>query len=271
LRFVLFIWGVDLQKEITVSEKKYKTGLVLSGGGTRGFAHLGVLKALEEHDIRPDIISGVSAGSIAGALYADGNDPEEAMKVLANHRLLDYLAFTIPKNSLVGMKGFEKTLRDILRSRTFEELQIPLLVFAVNMNDAKYERFDKGDLIQAVKASSSIPVIFPPVKIDGNQYLDGGVINNFPVEPLMDVCEKIIGVNVNPIGHVNSLGNLKKIAERTFHITLRYQASNKEEKCHIYIEPDELDQFGLLNVSKAKDIFMIGYKKAMEVLSKQDS
>lgn len=254
-----------------MSEKKYKTGLVLSGGGTRGFAHLGVLKALEEYGIRPDIISGVSAGSIAGALYADGNDPEEAMKILASHRLLDYLEFTIPKNSLVGMKGFEKTLKQILKARTFDELQIPLLVFAVNMNDAEYVCFDQGDLIQAVKASSSIPVIFPPVKIDGVQYLDGGVINNFPVEPLLDICENIIGVNVNPIGHVNSLGNLKKIAERTFHITLRYQASNKEEKCNVYIEPDELDKFGLLDVSKAKEVFTIGYRKAMEVLSKHDS
>ncbi len=250
------------------SRKKYKTGLVLSGGGTRGFAHLGVLKALEEHDIRPDIITGVSAGSIAGALYADGVDPEKAMKALASHKLLDYLEITIPKNSLVGMGGFEKTLKELLTARTFEELDIPLMVYAVNMNDAEYVRFDKGDLIKAVRASSSIPVIFPPVQIDGVDYLDGGIINNFPVEDLEDQCEKIIGVNVNPIGHVKSLGNLKRIAERTFHITLRYQASNKEAKCDIYIEPDTLDQFGLLDVSSAEEIFEVGYKKAKKVLSK---
>lgn len=252
-----------------MGKKKYQTGLVLSGGGTRGFAHLGVLKALEEHDIRPDIITGVSAGSIAGALYADGIEPEEAMKALASHKLLDYLEITIPKNSLVGMKGFEKTLKELLKARTFEDLGIPLLVYAVNMNDAEFVRFDKGDLIQAVKASSSIPVIFPPVKIDGVHYLDGGIINNFPVEDLEGQCEKIIGVNVNPIGHVKNLGNLKRIAERTFHITLRYQASNKEAKCDTYIEPDNLDQFGLLDVSRAEEIFEVGYKKANQVLSKQ--
>lgn len=250
-----------------MSGRKYKTGLVLSGGGTRGFAHLGVLKALGEYDIKPDIISGVSAGSVAGALYADGKDPEAAMKELAGHRLLDYLEFTIPKNSLMGMRGFEKTLGELFKARTFDELQIPLLVFAVNMNDAKYVCFDKGDLIQALKASSSIPVIFPPVKIDGVYYLDGGIINNFPVEPLEDICETIIGVNVNPIGPVSSLGSLRKIAERTFHITLRHQASSKEEKCDIYIEPAYLDQFGLLDVSKAEEIFQIGYRKAVEILS----
>lgn len=249
-------------------KKKFKTGLVLSGGGTRGFAHLGVLKALEEYKIKPDIIAGVSAGSIAGALYADGNNPEETLKLLASHKLLDYLEFSIPKTGLLQMGGFEKTLKEILKAKTFEDLTIPLMVFAVNMNTAEYVCFEKGDLVSAVKASSSIPVVFPPVKIGGNQFLDGGIINNFPVEPLLDVCEMIVGVNVNPIGPIKNLGSLKKIAERTFHITLRHQASSKEDKCDIYIEPESLEQFGLLDVSKAKEIFDVGYKKGVEVLKK---
>ncbi len=253
-----------------MANKTYKTGLVLSGGGTRGFAHLGVIKALEEKGFKPDIISGVSAGSIAGALYADGNDPEEVFEQLASHKLLDYLEFTIPQQGMVSMSGFEKTLSKLLSAKTFEDLRIPLIVFAVNMNTAEYIRFDKGDLISAVKASSSIPVIFPPVKIDGSYYLDGGIINNFPVDALRDVCKTIIGVNVNPIGKISKLGSLKQIAERTFHITLRYQASNKEDMCDVYIEPAKLDQYGLLGVSKAKEIFQIGYDEAMAVLERSN-
>ena len=242
--------------------KSYKTGLVLSGGGTRGFAHLGVLRALDEAGIKPDIIAGVSAGSIAGALYADGNDPEEVLEELASHKLLDYLEFTIPQKGLVRMSGFEKTMRGLLRAKTFEELKIPLIVFASDMNKAAFTRFDKGDLVLAVKASSSIPVIFPPVKIDGTYYLDGGVINNFPVEEIRDVCDTVIGVNVNPIGEVAELGNLKSIAERTFHITLRNQAASKEDLCDLYIEPSDLDKYSLLDVSKAHDVFQAGYKAA---------
>ncbi len=253
-----------------MGNKTYKTGLVLSGGGTRGFAHLGVIKALEEKGMRPDIIAGVSAGSIAGALYADGNDPEEVFEQLASHRLLDYLELTIPQKGMVSMSGFEKTLSKLLSAKTFEDLRIPLIVYAVNMNTAEYIRFDKGDLISAVKASSSIPVIFPPVKIDGSYYLDGGIINNFPVDALRDACTTIIGVNVNPIGKIAKLGSLKQIAERTFHITLRYQASNKEDMCDVYIEPAKLDQYGLLGVSKAKEIFQIGYEEAMAVLERSD-
>ncbi len=251
-------------------KKTYETGVVLSGGGTRGFAHLGVLKALQEEGIKPDIISGVSAGSIAGALYADGHDPEKVFKELANHKLLDYLEFTIPQKGMVNMSGFEKTLKKLLKAQTFEELSIPLVVFAVNMNTAEYTRFDKGDLLSAVKASSSIPVIFPPVKIGDSYFSDGGIINNFPVEVLKDRCKTIIGVNVNPIGKISKLGNLKQIAERAFHITLRYQASNKETMCDIYIEPESLDKYGLLDVSKAEDIFQAGYDEAKAVLKKAE-
>lgn len=246
--------------------KKYGVGLVLSGGGTRGFAHLGVYKALKENGIEPDIIAGVSAGSIAGAFIADGQDPEETFKILAKNKLLDYLEFAIPKKSLVSMGAFEKTLKSHLKARTFEELNIPLLVYAVNMNKAELTLFDKGDLVTAIKASSSIPVIFPPVKIDNDYFLDGGIINNFPTEALAGRCKTVIGVNVNPVGQVENLGSLRKIAERTFHISVWYQALNKEKDCDIYIEPAGLDQYSFLDVAKADKIFELGYTEALKVL-----
>lgn len=112
------------------SRKKYKTGLVLSGGGTRGFAHLGALKALEEHDIKPDLIAGVSAGSIVGALYADGENAEEALKALTSQRLFGFLEFIFPRSGLVKMTGFQKILRNTLKAKKFEDLEIPLYIYA---------------------------------------------------------------------------------------------------------------------------------------------
>ncbi|MEE4178460.1 MAG: patatin-like phospholipase family protein [Bacteroides sp.] len=249
-------------------QKKYKTGLVLSGGGTRGFAHLGALKALKEHNIKPDIIAGVSAGSIVGALYADGEDAEKALKALTSKRLFGFLEFMIPNSGLIKMTGFQKTLRKNLNSENFEELKIPLVVYAVNINKAELIRFEKGDLVSAVTASSSIPVVFPPVEIDGEYYLDGGIINNFPVDLLRDDCETLIGINVNPIGEFKNIKSLKAIAERTFHISMRNQEAEKEKLCDIYIEPENLDQYGLLDISRANEIFELGYKKASEVLEK---
>lgn len=251
-----------------MSNKQYKTGLVLSGGGTRGFAHLGAIKALQEHDIQPDVIVGVSAGSIVGAFIADGQKPEDILHILAKHKLFHFLEFTIPKTGLVRMSGLEKIFKTELKAKTFEDLDIPLIVFAVNMNLAELTRFNEGELAPAITASSSIPVIFPPVKIGDYHYLDGGMINNFPVEVLKDQCEHIIGINVNPIGKVTELGNIRDIAERTFHITLRNQAASKEEMCSIYIEPSGLDQYSLLNVSKAEEVFELGYNEAKKVLEK---
>ena len=169
-------------------QKKYKTGLVLSGGGTRGFAHLGALKALHENNIEPDIIAGVSAGSIVGAFYADGKDADLALKALTSKKLLGLLELMVPKNGLLKMSGFVKSLNQTLTAKTFEELKIPLRIYAVNINTAEFARFDSGELIPAIVASSSIPVVFPPVYIRGQYYLDGGLINNFPVEELHGLC-----------------------------------------------------------------------------------
>jgi len=259
-----------MQSFFTTKEKKqspqYTYGLVLSGGGTRGFAHLGVLKALEEDNIKIDIISGVSAGSIAGALYADGKAPEQILEILTSQKVLQYLDFSLPKTGLVKMTGFEKTLNKHLKAQTFEELGIPLKVFAVNINTGEYKCFDKGPLSVAVKASSSIPVMFPPVEIDKDMYCDGGVINNFPVEPLIDICERIIGVSVNPIGKERKLDSLKKIVERTFQLTIRTHTLERRKHCHLFIEPEGIGDYGILDLSSAKKIFDLGYKAAREAL-----
>ncbi len=250
--------------------KKHKYGLVLSGGGTRGFAHLGAIKALEENGIKPGIISGVSAGSIVGALYADGQDPEKAMEMLANKKLWRFIKIIFPKKGLLKMTGFERTLQGSLKAKRFEDLEIPLLVHAVNLNTVEYTRFDKGELIQAIKASSSIPVVFQPVEIDGHQYVDGGVVNNFPVEPLVDTCEKIIGINVNPLGEDYNIKKLSAIAIRSFHLSMRNHAETRRDQCHMYIEPDEVQYYGILDLKSASKVFEAGYRAAKKALAEMD-
>ncbi len=250
--------------------KKYKYGLVLSGGGTRGFAHLGAIKALEENGIKPDIISGVSAGSIVGALYADGQGPEEAMDKLIGKNLLNFVKIIFPRKGLLKMTGFERTLGRSLRAKRFEDLQIPLLVHAMNINTVKYTCFDKGDLLKVIKASSSIPVVFPPVEIDGHQYLDGGIVNNFPVEPLVDTCEKIIGINVNPVGEDFNINKLSTIAIRSFHLSMRNHAETKRDQCHIYIEPEEVQHYGILDLKSAQKVFEAGYNATHKILKNME-
>lgn len=250
-------------------DQKYEYGLVLSGGGTRGVAHLGVIKALEESGIKPDIISGVSAGSIVGALYADGNNPEEILEVFASHKVFSFLEFTIPKIGFIKMTGFEKTLKKLLKARNFEDLQIPLKVFTVNMNTGKYTCFDKGPLAVAIKASSSIPIIFPPVEIDGELYTDGGLINNFPLEALEGKCKRIIGVSVNPLSIKWKLDTLKTIAERTFQLNIRNHTLDRKDRCDLFIEPEGLDDYSLVDLSGAEEMFNMGYKTAKKLIKEK--
>jgi NTE family protein len=250
-------------------DQKYEYGLVLSGGGTRGVAHLGVIKALEESGIKPDIISGVSAGSIVGALYADGNNPEEILEVFASHKVFSFLEFTIPKIGFIKMTGFEKTLKKLLKARNFEDLQIPLKVFTVNMNTGEYTCFDRGPLAVAVKASSSIPIIFPPVEIDGELYTDGGLINNFPLEVLEGKCKRIIGVSVNPLSIKWKLDTLKVIAERTFQLNIRSHTLDRKDRCDLFIEPEGLDDYSLADLSGAEEMFNKGYKTAKKLIKEK--
>ncbi len=209
---------------------KYKTGLVLSGGGARGFAHLGLIQALNEAGIFPDVISGTSAGAIVGVLYADGHTPGEILKLLNSGSRLDFMRPALPREGLLQINGIIKILQSSLRAKTFEELKIKLYVSATDLNNGKSVYFSEGDLINPVIASASIPVLFQPVVIDKIQYVDGGVMDNLPVKPIEKQCEKIIGSFVNPIGYIEKISGLINIAERTFMLSMSREILEKVEE-----------------------------------------
>jgi NTE family protein len=252
------------------SKTPYNIGLVLSGGGTRGFAHLGVLKALEENGLRPNIISAVSAGSIAGALYADGKSPDEILEMLTSKKVTQYLDFALPKTGFVKMTGFEKTLTKFLRAKNIEDLEFPLKVFAVNMNNGIYTCFDSGPLAPVIKASCSIPILFPPVEINGSMYADGGLLNNFPVEILVGQCEKIIGVNVNPLRNIKKLSNIKQVIERVFQLNIRGHTIERKKLCDLFIEPEGLGAFGMMNIASGPEAFRMGYEATILAIKSTD-
>ncbi len=244
----------------------YKTGLVLSGGGARGFAHLGVIQALNESGIFPDIISGTSAGAIAGVLYADGYEPKEILEMMHSGSMLDYMRPTLPRNGLLQISGMEKILSANLRAKTFEELKIPLFVTATDLNHGKAVYFSKGELITAVIASASIPVLFNPVIIKNINYVDGGVLDNMPVKPIEKKCERIIGSYVNPIGEEETISGITKIAERSFFLSMSKEIVEKMKKFHLFIAPPELKDYKILDPDKAAELFEIGYKATIDKL-----
>jgi NTE family protein len=240
--------------------KKYKTGLVLSGGGARGFAHLGVIQALHEAGIFPDVISGTSAGALAGVLYADGHTPEEIHKIMNSGSRLDFMRPALPREGLLQIGGIIKILKTCLRAKTFEELKTPLFVAATDLNNGKAVYFSKGELLDPVIASASIPVLFQPVVINNIHYVDGGVLDNMPVKPIEHSCRFLIGSFVNPIGYVEKISGLISIAERTFMLSMTKEITEKAKKFDLLVAPMELRNYKILDPEKADELFDLGYK-----------
>jgi len=240
--------------------KKHKIGLVLSGGGTRGYAHLGAVKALYEKDIVPEIISGVSAGAIVGAFLADKKDPEEIFLNLKKKRIFDYSKVHVPKNSLLSLEGLKKDLENNISVKNLEDLGIPFTVAAANISEGKIEYFDKGVIADLVVASSSIPVLFSPIKMKNAYYVDGGLFDNLPVTPIKDKCKKVIGIHINPIQKENEFPNLFKIASRAFHLSVHSTIKESKEMCDVFIEPEKLHEYEILDTKKADELYEIGYE-----------
>ncbi len=247
--------------------KKYKTGLVLSGGGTRGFAHLGVIAALFEKGIKPGVISGTSAGAIAGAFVAAGKNPHDILETFKKGSFFNYTKLQIPRDGLMKLDGLKELFHREIPVKNLEELDIPFYVAISNLNKGTIEYRNTGPLGETVLASSSIPILFAPVKIDGNLYVDGGLLDNIPVDPIKHDCEQIIVSNISPINPKEKIKNLIEIATRTFYMSVNANMDQVRKYAGIYIEPEGIDTYEVLSRTHADELYELGYNSAMKILN----
>jgi NTE family protein len=243
-----------------VQHKKMKIGITLSGGGARGIAHLGVLKALEEFGVKVSILSGTSAGAIAGAFYAKGYAIEEILEIIKSGHFFGMRNFLFKEKGLFSMKGFEEIYKKHFPSNSFDELNFPLYVAATDILKGEINYFSSGDLSAALMASSCVPVIFDPVKMNNSLYVDGGLLNNFPLEPLIGKCDKLIGVDVNSIRKEKAEIRKSNLLDRSFHLSLSANTQTKAAQCDLFIQPPDMSQFGMFEVKKSQEIFEYGYQ-----------
>ncbi|SNT28406.1 NTE family protein [Ekhidna lutea] len=247
--------------------KKYDLGIALGGGGARGFAHLGILKALEEKGIKPDVISGVSAGAIAGAFIASGHSPKEAFDIIKQYKFTGISEFNIPKTGLLSSAKMKSRLLKKISKERLEDLEIPLIICVTNMLDGKAEYLDEGPLADIIQASASIPVLFSPVEMNGKLYSDGGIFDNVPVRPLKKICKKVIGASISPIQQINELTSLIQVTTRMFQLAVNPSNGELEKQCDLFIEPVELCNYDIMDTKHAQEIFDIGYEytKQMDI------
>lgn len=248
---------------------KAKIGITLSGGGARGIAHIGVLKALEENSIFPDIISGTSAGSIVGALYASGMKPQEILEFVEKSKIYKTIKFGLPLKGLTDLSYLAELLAENIESNSFESLSKKLFIAVSNMNTGELEIFSKGRLFEVVAASSSIPFVFKPVLINGQSYMDGGLMNNLPAEAIRERVKTLIGVNVMPIlkNEKEGFQNMFRIASRMFEMSIWTNTKPSLKYCDVIIEPKGLVDYNIFSFNKYSELFEIGYEAAMNKMS----
>ena len=301
---------IELQKKIAYLKKKKaekkpaKIGLVLSGEGAKGLAHIGVLKTLEESNIKIDYITGTSMGAIIGALYSVGYTPAQIEKILSNLddaffnnddteaseyslekkiKNHDYsfsvrydqsFNFFLPK----GIKSNEKpylTLKDLLwpaeNITDFDKLPIPLRVIATDLDSGQAVALKSGDLAQAVTASMAIPTIFDPVKIGDKNYVDGLIARNFPVEDIIDMgADYIIGVDVGAGVKAKNSYNVISIFDQLISYQTAASTPKQRELTTLLITP-EVSNYKSTDFDASHNIVLEGEKAALKQIAKINS
>lgn len=244
--------------------KNKKIGLALSGGGIRAVAHIGLIKYLEENDIHPTVVSGTSGGAIVATLYAAGCSTDEIMSVFRNRSPFRMSYFSFYKPGFLDTDKFGNYLfEEFVPHNSFEQLVKKLYVTATNIVDGRVTYFTEGDLIKILLASCALPIVFSPVDIDGKLYADGGILNNFPVEPLIGDCDIIIGSYVSPLQSVQpeELSSSLRVLMRVFDISTAY-CVDKFKDCDVVFNPPNMHQFGMFDRTRVDEIFELGYEHA---------
>ena len=243
--------------------KNSNLGIVLCGGGVRGLTQIGILACLEDHGISPTHISGSSIGAVIGAFYAAGYTPKEMLEVSRKSSLLKVFRLGFNRGGISNLKYLLKLLKKNIKEDSFEALEKRLFVCVSNLNTGKYEIRDKGEMFSYILASAAVPIIFEAQKIHGQIYVDGGLLNNFPIEPLKKHCDKTIGVFVH--NHyelpVEEMKSWQDIADRCLSLHLWQNSKSNLKDCNIVIEPEQSYEFGVFKKKTDEKLFKIGYEK----------
>ena len=294
--FLAYLMSYSQVKENLVIPKNPRIGLSLSGGGAKGFTHVGVLKVLDSLGIKVDYISGTSMGAIVGGLYASGytgkdiekivmdtdfysliTDPKTRQETSFFSKSVDKYLFTVPlKNGKITLPSSISTgqrnvylLKELLRNVSniddFSKLPIPFMCIATNIETGQMTVFEKGDLVSSIMASSAFPSLLEPVKIGDSIYVDGAMTVNFPSKPLKDKgIDIVIGVDLNqPLANRDNLNSVIAIMNQIIDISIKKETINQYKYTDINIKPD-LTGITATSYDNKRQILDSGYVEALK-------
>lgn len=178
--------------------KKVSLGLALGGGAMRGIAHVGILKALEDHDLKPDLLTGTSMGAFVAGLYAFGKTPEEIRDMVKELDLFDVSRFTMSRFGLLSNEEIGKIFQKHIGDAKIEDSPMPLAIIAADISTGEKVIIKSGKVSQAIMASACVPGLFIPVQMENRILVDGGIVENIPVSTLKEMgAHLVVGVNLN--------------------------------------------------------------------------
>lgn len=296
---LFFLSQVALGQEKTIENTRPKVGLVLSGGGAKGLAHIGVLKVIDSLGIQVDYIGGTSMGAVVGGLYASGYTANQLDSIFSridvDALLQDYTpresksfyekrndeiyALTLPFNNFKlglpsglskGLYNFNlmsKLTQHVSDVRDFDKLPIPFLCIATDVETGEQIVLDEGILAQAIIASGALPTLYSPVEINGRLFIDGGVVNNYPVEELKNRgVDFIIGIDVQDgLKNREQLKDVTAVLAQINNFSMIEKMEGKRNLTNIYIKPD-IKGYSVVSFDKGKEIIKKGNEKANEFI-----
>jgi NTE family protein len=247
--------------------KPPKIGLALGGGAARGFAHIGVLQVLEEQGIKPDVIVGTSAGSVVATLYASGKTPTEIANIAMNLDESSLSDWVFPGRSIMKGEAIAKLVRTHTGGKAIEAMRLPLGIVAADLQSGQAFLFRKGDAAQAVRASSSVPGVFEPVKINGREYIDGGAVSPVPVRFARQMgADIVIAVDISAIPEGQPTKGMVDILLQTFNIMGHSISQFEMNEADVVMRP-KLEGIGSADFANRRLSLLAGREAALTVLA----
>ncbi|WP_322574797.1 patatin-like phospholipase family protein [Fodinibius sp.] len=255
-----------IEKLWNSKKREKKLGLALGGGATLGAAHVGVLRALEESKIEVDCIAGTSIGAMVGAFYSFGMPVDEIKDIALELDWPDVSGLTLSKMGLLTNHAMGKLIDTHLGDVQFDEAQIPFSVVATDISTGEKVIISEGDVSEAVKASTCIPVLFEPVTFDGRLLVDGGLKESVPLSAIQSFgAEYTIGVDLNAHRNYERPENILDILNNTLEIALKHLANVNTNEIDLLIQPN-LAEFSRSDTKGTTKMIERGYQAAVESL-----
>lgn len=246
-----------------------KTGLALGGGAVLGAAHVGTLRAIDEFDIEINHVAGTSIGAFVAAFFAFGKNWKEIKEIASELKWIDITGISLSRYGLLSNEKLGELIIKHLGNKNIEDADIPLAIVATDVTSGEKVILDKGTLADAVMASTCIPGIFKPVEIDGKMLVDGGIVENVPINTTMKLgAEYVIGVDLNSKHKYDKPDNILDVIMNSFHFLMQQTDKLQTEDADLLIKPD-LSTFNRSDMNQIDDLIEKGYEDSRKVLKKE--